>query len=380
MSKLTRAINTVFLSFVMLLVVTPMIALADIESIDSTVNPGTISVGEQATLAFSLVGETCTTTTTAIGTDGADVVFVIDRSGSMRDENRMEAAIEAAIGFVDRMNLPADRGAVVSFSSDSRLDAGLGSSESELLAVLDSLRPGGGTAIGRGIATATQELLDNPSDNSSAMIVLSDGEETAGSDPEGQAAIACDAGIQLFTIGLGGDIDPVLQRIPCNGGFYREAPTPAELDEIYQRVADVILDVSVGPAGTDATITDTVPPGLSVLSDSVSNGGLHTGGSITWQLRRVDDGTMLSYAVVGDEPGTYTIGPAEMTYTDCAGDVQTLSIADRTLIVEAPPPLVLPETGASRTEVYMGNLMLLLLLALCTAALGLIYVYRRSPS
>ena len=351
---------------VLTLLLAPGAVLADpldITAVDKAITPNTIAVGEQATVTLTMSGFSCSTTTA-----GVDVALVMDVSWSMYlqcsstgasgcpypPEDRIGPAVDAAKAFLQRMDFSRDQGAVIAFARYAHAFALLGSDSGQLSSALENLRPTSpiayvshGTAIGSGIYAATQELLSSRHipENATAMIVLSDGEENQGSDPVGRANQACGAGIQVFAIGLGSTVDPNMPSIPCNGGFYRSAPTPADLDQIYQSIADVV----VGPAGTDATVTDTVPDGLSVVPGSISNGGVLAGNTITWQLAEVRDGMRLSYRVTADEPGTYVSGPASMTYEDCEGNSQTLAFPDRTLTVtevaEIPEPATVTLLG-----------------------------------
>ena len=107
------------------------------------------------------------------------VALVMDRSGSMNDNNKINDAVEAALGFLDRMNLAKDRAAIISFSDSARVDAGLGSDKATLQSALNNVRQSanGGTAIGSGISAATTEVSEKHVNNRSAMVVLSDGRD-----------------------------------------------------------------------------------------------------------------------------------------------------------------------------------------------------------
>ncbi len=351
-------VTAVMAALVLAFLVAPIMAVAapiDITRVDKTITPDTVASGQEATVTLTFDGDACD-----VGTVGADVALVMDRSWSMYlscdapgcpnpTEDRIGPAVEAAKGFIQRMDFSRDQGAVIAFAKYGDILAPLGSSQAQLEAQLDWLinnpadtEANGGTAIGNGIYAAHQELISgrHKPGNAAAMIVLSDGEENQYSDPIGRANAACNDGIQVFTIGLGSSVDSSMQSIPCNGGFYSYAPTPADLDAIYQSIADTVL----GPLGTNAVVTDTVPSGLAVVPGSISHGGVLSGDVITWQLTQVKKGTVLSYRVSATEPGTYVVGPGAITYDDCAGVSQTMDFPDRMLTVtNAPPPSEIPE-------------------------------------
>jgi Ca-activated chloride channel family protein len=116
-----------------------------------------------------------------------------------------------------------------------------------VLGAIDRLTPQGGTALARGLQTAlsaiagkTVELAD-PSGSaepqgqdlgfhgSAAVILLSDGENTADPDPIGVAEIASTAGVRVYPIGLGSTKGTVLE---INGFQVATALDEATLREI----------------------------------------------------------------------------------------------------------------------------------------------------
>ncbi|MDO5100653.1 MAG: VWA domain-containing protein [Eubacteriales bacterium] len=108
----------------------------------------------------------------------SDIVLVIDRSGSMRDNNRMFEAKEAAKKFVASL-LPSDqtRIAVVSYSGDVRIDQGFTNDRNSLNTKIDSLWPDGGTFTQAGIKQADALLKASDADFKH-IVLLSDGEPT----------------------------------------------------------------------------------------------------------------------------------------------------------------------------------------------------------
>ncbi|MDW7731123.1 MAG: VWA domain-containing protein [Methanolobus sp.] len=215
-----------------------------------------------------------------------DVVLVIDRSGSMKflgnsPEQPMTDAKTAAKNFVSNLLSNAQAG-VVSFSSSSSIDkqlALLNSSDNKasVISAIDIISANGGTAMGDGMADANSVLINGRPGSKKVMIVLTDGVCNAGSDREGQTAIATANanGITIYTIGLGTAeyIDePLLQSIALEtGGLYYNAPTSSELSEVYNSIAQEISDYDVSSVeyGTqgftpyDYTFEDSIPAGGS---------------------------------------------------------------------------------------------------------------------
>jgi hypothetical protein len=82
--------------------------------------------------------------------------------------------------------------------------------------------------------------------------------------------------------------------------------------------------------------------------------GEQTDATIRWQFDQVQTGTEVSYTVIGNQPGVYTIGPASATYTDCAGEIREITFPSLTLVVEETPAR-LPVTGSPYWALFLRN-------------------------
>jgi len=186
-----------------------------------------------------------------------DIMFVIDRSGSMNspDPQKFQDAKDAAITFVQSMNFNLDTAGVASFSMEATLDQSLTSEEAAVITAINSLGAGGSTDLGDGVLVGRNELNANSLEKP-IMIVLSDGapnhhpggfcfvdpsEVNACTDYAlSQATLAKDSGITVFTIGLG--VSPftegLLTDMATSDSHFFFAPTSAELEEIYNEISN----------------------------------------------------------------------------------------------------------------------------------------------
>ena len=119
-----------------------------------------------------------------------DIVLVIDRSGSMADNNRMANAKSAAINFINTM-IPADdnlRIAIVSYSSSYQgaqlvtVNREFTRNINQLTSSVNSLTALGGTHTQAGIIQGQSLLTGSGADNK-YMVLLSDGEPTYSYEP-----------------------------------------------------------------------------------------------------------------------------------------------------------------------------------------------------
>jgi Ca-activated chloride channel homolog len=187
----------------------------------------------------------------------ASVMLVIDVSGSMDATDvlptRLDAARSAAKTLINQLPPNAEVG-LVSFNTKATLLTPLTTNRDSVTSALDSLRAGGGTAIGEGITAALDELARSVATTPEAsrppaiIVLLTDGSSNAGIDPQTAAANARAASVAVQTVGIGQRDKPtfihgqqvdavdeaVLQGIATTtGGKYHYAEAAGQLSSIY---------------------------------------------------------------------------------------------------------------------------------------------------
>lgn len=142
-------------------------------------------------------------------TEGIDIVLAMDISESMQIEdfkpNRLEAAKEVALNFVKGRF--QDRIGIVVFSGDAYSLAPLTTDYNLLKNYVEEINfdmvQNRGTAIGSALGVATNRMRESTA-KSKVIILLSDGENTAGSiDPVTAAELAHAYNCKIYTIGVG---------------------------------------------------------------------------------------------------------------------------------------------------------------------------------
>ncbi len=255
-------------------------------------------------LAAALLALTRPEVTVAAHREKASVILTIDSSGSMFAKDvpptRLAAAQEAVRRFLDK--LPARyRVGVVTFSSEAQVVAPLTLDRQVVRDAVDYLYPGRGTAIGDAlarsvelaeqasgralgetdVAPAEEPADDDPERPATAILLLSDGAQTAGIlQPFEGAQRATTAKIPVYTVALGtpdGQVtfdrygvsrtilvppDPVtLEQIAddTDGEFYAAA-SGARLNEVYER-----LGSQIGRYNTQREVTNVLAAAGAVL-------------------------------------------------------------------------------------------------------------------
>src|SRR5262245_16259263 len=156
--------------------------------------------------------------------EGIDLVVALDTSRSMLASdvkpNRLERAKYAIMDLLPL--LQGDRIGLVAFAGTAFLECPLtldyAAFERSLRAVDVGIIPRGGTAIARAIDTAL-DALDARQGKYEAIILITDGEDHEG-DVKEAAQRAADAGVKIFTIGIG---TPEGELLPLDkGGFVKD--------------------------------------------------------------------------------------------------------------------------------------------------------------
>jgi Ca-activated chloride channel family protein len=164
-----------------------------------------------------------------------DVVFVLDTSGSMTADGKMEKA-RAALLFGVRSLRPADRFNVINFAGEEHLmTTGLLQADERGRAMgeefIKQLRPVGGTNI-NGALVAAMEQFDR-AERPRILVFMTDGLPTVGeTKPQRIAENARAArvpGVRLFTFGVGYDVNTaLLDKLAAENGGVAEYVEPKE--------------------------------------------------------------------------------------------------------------------------------------------------------
>ncbi len=171
-------------------------------------------------------------TQTAVG-----VVLVIDTSGSMREQARMEAAVAAARSFVAGRG-PNEKIAVVAFS-DQPLVVHPFSAGNAAAGAIDNLRTSGGTALWDAVRSAAGLFADEPQVQPN-IVVLSDGADSASvSSPSDARSAALGAHAVVHTIGFASsalDAAGLDGLATATGGKSLVAADPAQVGALFAQI------------------------------------------------------------------------------------------------------------------------------------------------
>jgi len=203
-----------------------------------------------------------------------DVVFVVDTSGSMAEEGKMEKA-RSALLYGIRILRPQDRFNVISFAGEEHLmETGLiaadeqGRQRGETF--VKALRPVGGTNINQSLLASLRQFSE--SDRPKILVFMTDGlptvDETNISKIIDNVHKATRSGIRLFSFGVGYDVNTaLLDKIASDNGGMSDYVEPKEDLEVkvsnffskvnYPVLTDLNLDL--GGVKTDLMYPRGIP-------------------------------------------------------------------------------------------------------------------------
>lgn len=245
-------------------------------------------------------------TNTNTSSSRADLMFVVDESGSMGGDPIQFAKL-ASHRFVAALHDDEQAG-LVGYSGSATLHQSLTTDHDSLNASISNLGAGGGTDTEAGIRRAINELEASEHENRSRQIVLlSDGQSNSGSNPRDAAETAAADGIEINTVGLGSYIDENELKDVANitGGDFYHVQNAEDLPDTFERVAENRTDRRLKDTSGDG-IPDAVAeanprlPGLfGVLTGRIdidptladtSGDGLLDNETIDVQYRILEDG------------------------------------------------------------------------------------------
>lgn len=163
------------------------------------------------------------------------LVLALDTSASMADRAIVDA--KSAIASMIQALGPQDRAALITFDGRVSVAQPLTSDKGALVAATNAASTGGDTAVYDALTAATELLKDVPASARRAVVLLTDGFDTASRTSRAEArARASAAGMPIYVVGLGSAIDrQALQSLAdaSSGGRLFVAPSSADLGAIY---------------------------------------------------------------------------------------------------------------------------------------------------
>lgn len=342
------------------------------------INTDSISCGGSFMVTMSL------TAAPDIVSNPADIVLILDRSGSMAGDplaNMKSGAdkfidiIAAATGGTQTGQIGGgSRIAIVSFSDTAVQDTQLITSVADLKTAVNSLTADGSTNHADAFEKALQ-LFPVASTNQKVMVMFTDGVTTAGGDPNTVAAAAKAQGVVIYCIGLSGngglDEDALEDWASDPSSAYVViAPDDEDLEELFEDLANNITKTGA----TNIVLRDTVAPCFrisSVLNPLIGSATMLNSNTVEWRIPALgvsgSEGAVLNFNVehIGQCTGNVPVNES-VSYTDTEGNVVVfpspeIDVDCGVVIIpeSCPIPVEIPAEGCGDTiEFDAGDIVL----------------------
>lgn len=221
----------------------------EFDAVQSRHNDGFTCNGVTPTPRPSVTTTVTPSPTPPLACNNADVMLVLDRSGSI-DSTELGQLKTAANTFVTNLSLAVNgnHAGQSSFSTTGTLDQQLTSNPALLTTSINGLVSGGFTDLKDGIDLANTELASvrdrNDVTSPDKMIIITDGHPnrplpslTAATVAATSATNAKSAGIEIFVVGVGSDVDTTyLQNSIASPGDYYPVSNYSNLQTVLQNL------------------------------------------------------------------------------------------------------------------------------------------------
>lgn len=229
---------------------------------------GNPEISAQDSLAVLQIGIATSRLPTLTQRPPINVSLVVDCSGSMQGEGRLEKVKNALRQFSHALG-PQDHVALVAYSSDAQvvMPAQLANREVFELAV-NGLAPSGSTNLCSGMLLGYKQVMRfHEAGHSSRVILLTDGLVNTGeTDLEKIVAASADytrQGVEISTIGVGSDVNfALLQQLAhsSRGQNHFIGANPEDLRKTFDQELESLL----GFVGKAPMLSLSYPPGLEL--------------------------------------------------------------------------------------------------------------------
>lgn len=184
---------------------------------------------------------------TTVGRVGLDLVVVLDVSGSMGDDGKLDK-LKSAMQFVIKKLSPMDRLSIVTFNNSAAKLCALRSmteaAQNDLKGIVTGLVHGGGTNIKAGLETGLNIVTNRKfnSERTPNILLMSDGQQNDGDARQ----VASSGNVPVYTLAFGKGTDfALMQQLAKNGGTFNSVPDSGDMTAVFSQLVAGFLTVVV---------------------------------------------------------------------------------------------------------------------------------------
>lgn len=342
--KIFKSVQLFLIAILIIGIATPLSTKAatvksgDLMKINKTVSNSTLLKGGTADVTLTVKG----TPQDSTFVKPNDVILIIDKSGSMQSDNRLNAAKQAAKEFIDLMDLTKHEVGIVDFDNNA-YSSPLTTDKVAAKAYVDTIQLGGTTNTSAAIKLATTMLANKRAEAQPTIVIMTDGAANSSTEALAAAKAAKDAGITFYSIALlGSNENPdisepnkLLKEMASSYDHHHFVLGSVGLSNVYRAIVE-----EIGLASAyNVTITDTISPELELVPGSYDHHipkPIVTDNTIKWFISELKSNELsFTYQVRAKDSanaGKYTLAQTSSTFE--IGDGSTYSLNTTNPIIE----------------------------------------------
>jgi Ca-activated chloride channel family protein len=181
-----------------------------------------------------------------------DIALVLDRSGSMRSQNKINDLKAAMSIFLDILDSTRsdERVSLTSYSTTGTKDQDMTSNLGLIRNAVNQMQAAGFTAIGQGMQIGSNSLEFDPQArpfSDKAIVLLTDGIENRGPFVNEVLPAVVNRGHVVYTITFGAGADQTLMRqvADATGGKHFHAPNGQALRDVFRDISSTLAVVMI---------------------------------------------------------------------------------------------------------------------------------------
>lgn len=342
--KIFKSVQLILIAILIIGIATPLsteaatVKSGDLMKINKTVSNSTLVKGETTDVTLTVKG----TPQDSTFVKPNDVILIIDKSGSMQSDNRLNAAKQAAKEFIDLMDLTKHEVGIVDFDNNA-YSSPLTTDKVAAKAYVDTIQLGGNTNTSAAIKLATTMLANKRAEAQPTIVIMTDGAANNSTEALAAAKAAKDAGITFYSIALlGSNENPdksepnkLLKEMASSYDHHHFVLGSVGLSDVYRAIVE-----EIGLASAyNVTITDTISPEFELVPGSYDHHipkPVVSGNTIKWSISELKSNELsFTYQVRAKDSATagkYTLAQTSSTFE--IGDGSTYSLNTTNPIVE----------------------------------------------
>lgn len=184
---------------------------------------------------------------TTVTPSNINIILVLDTSGSMQSNNRLNNLKKVCLGLIDRMNLGNSTVSLIEFASSASIKLEYAHDKTTIKNKINSLSASGGTSYTAAIKTAETLIKNKPNNKETYLIFVSDGIASISASNSSLVNVKKEANI--YTMGINSASDNQYLKLIAseekNYYTYNDSLDDMSLSNFYSLFDDIVQNIII---------------------------------------------------------------------------------------------------------------------------------------